>query len=137
MIDDDVKQKDIRQAEDELVEIRDNLGGSLEALGKDKIERMRRSRSKKAAKRRMKKAWGFNKEIDEVIEYFVNGQYDIGVDGVMEIADLWKSAGLELAGFLDLMKYIEKEVVKKTGYQSSRVHIKTALEKRKNRIIIA
>lgn len=124
---DNVKAKDIHQAERELVEIRENLGGSLEKLGKDKIERMRQSRARKAARRRMKKAKRFEKEIDEVIELYANGEFAKGADAVQEIAEIWKTAGLTKQSFLDLMEHIEQCAVERTGFESTRLRIGDAL----------
>ena len=128
MSDDDVKHKDIQQAERELVEIKENLGGSLEKLGKAKIERMRRSRARKAARRRMKKAKRFDKEIDEVIQLFVDGHMAAGAEAVAEIASLWKTAGLTKQSYLDLMEHIEQNVVKRTGFNHVRFQIHDALK---------
>lgn len=128
MTDDQVKARDIKQAEDELLEIRDNLGGSLESLGKDKVERMRKSRARKAARRRLRQAKRFDKEIDEVIQLFVDGNMAAGAEGIAEIASLWKSAGLTKQSYLDLMEHIEQNVVERTGYQSMRFQIHDALK---------
>lgn len=128
MSDDQVKDRDIKQAERELVEVRDELGGSLESLGAAKVERMRRSRARKAARRRTKKAKRFDKEIDEVIQLFVDGDFTRGADAVADIASLWKSAGLTKQSYLDLMEHIEQNVVERTGFQHVRFQIHDALK---------
>ena len=133
--DSEVKQQDINQAERELTEVRDNLGGSLESLGLEKIERMRRSRARKAAKRRMKgtnKVQAFNNLVDDCIKLFADGQFDQGAEAADELAHIWKMAGQPAYSFVDLMKYIENKAVELTGFEYTRIQIGDALKRRKH-----
>jgi hypothetical protein len=50
-----------------------------------------------------------NRTIDEVIADFANEKFKQGIDGVMELASWWKSAGAGRESFLDLCQYIERE----------------------------
>ena len=138
----EIKPEDIEKADKDMLEVREKLG-TLDHLGKEKVERMRKNRARKAARRRNKalKKKGFNAVMDEVIDLFIKGDFIQGAEGVAEIASLWKSSGQSRQAYLDLMTYIEDTAIEKSGAgEMLRFQIRDALRdfsaKKRGSIII-
>lgn len=112
--------------------IRDNIGG-FDKLSLAKRERMKKKRLKQEERRKQKamqkQANNFDDMIQEVINLYCAGQWDQGAEAVVDMAHVWKAAGQSIETWLELMEHIDKTAVEKTGYESTRVHIKSALEK--------
>ena len=144
MIMEDIKitKADIDAGDKELLEKRDELG-TLDHLGPDKVERMRKSRARKAARKRNKalRKKDFSAIMDEVIDLFVKGNFTEGAEGVAEIASLWKSSGNSIQDYLNLMTSIEDTAIEKSGAgEMLRFQIRDALRdysaKKRGSIII-
>lgn len=65
---------------------------------------------------------GMNKIIDEVIAFAAEGKYDQALEGVRDLAEIFKAAAPAgprrdslKQSYLELMRYIESEAGRKTG----------------------
>ena len=83
-----------------------------------------------------KNADQLNQIVDETIQAFADEKFNIAVEGLKELAHLYKSAKVDRGTFGTMCKYIEDEAVKKHGSEFLRVKITQALrDSAKNKIV--
>lgn len=57
----------------------------------------------------------FDRIVDQAIDFLVAGNVKLGCDGIVELAQVMKTAGIERQSFLDLAKYIENTACERIG----------------------
>ena len=70
----------------------------------------------------------FNELVDVCIDQLADDRVDAGVEAVMEIATLCKSAGMGRAEFVGICEYMESEAVKKSDAVFVQLKISNALK---------
>ena len=70
----------------------------------------------------------FNNLMDECIDQLADDRVDAGVEAVMEIAELCKSAGMPVTEFVGICEYMEAAAIKKSDAAFVQLKISNALK---------
>jgi hypothetical protein len=95
---------------------------------------MRESRKLRKARKSGKVediATAINKLQDEIIRCYKRGDFKMGVEGVRELAEIWKSSGSTQQSFWEICMWMENEAVEATGDELIRTHIRSEMQQSK------
>jgi hypothetical protein len=80
-----------------------------------------------------------NKILDETVKAFTDENMQEGIEGLRELAHLYKTAGAPKKSFLELCQYIENTAVERSGNEFLRQRMSIALReafKAKSKIVL-